>query len=326
MIRVLALFVLLSGIAAARENPITALAESPSSPVAAVSAHDRILLYDLDSRAKVAELPFPEGIPYVLRFSRDGSILVAGGGKPVQAGSVALYDMHTKQRIGSVGREHDIVLAADISPDGELVAMGGPTKVVKVYSVHDGKLLYEIRRHTDWITALEFSPDGSRLATADRSGGIYLWDATTGSIIVNLAEHKDSVTSLSWRADSKRLASVGEDGELIIWDTQNGFPASMDTKAHTAQTISTNYGGPLSGILGVTYRADGTLLTIGRDSILHWWGTDGKPAGASTPHSPLLTKIATGASNQQAIVGDYDGRIWLWNGSAFLEVGPASGR
>ena len=70
-----------------------------------------------------------------------------------------------------------IVLAADISADGKLVALGGPGKIVKVFSVADGKQLYEIKKHTDWITALEFSPDGTRLATGDRAGGIHLWEA-----------------------------------------------------------------------------------------------------------------------------------------------------
>ena len=57
-----------------------------------------------------------------------------------------------------VGQEMDIVLAADVSADGRLIALGGPTKVAKVYSVADGKLAYQITKHTDWITAVEFSP------------------------------------------------------------------------------------------------------------------------------------------------------------------------
>src|SRR5207237_7303929 len=121
-------------------------------------------------------LAFPEGVPYVLRFSRNGEVLLAAGGRAVQSGRVVLFDVRSGKRLVAIGEEKDIVLAADVSADGKLVALGGPGKVVRVYSVVDGKLAYEVKKHTDWITALEFSPDGARLATGDRSGGIYTWE------------------------------------------------------------------------------------------------------------------------------------------------------
>ena len=137
---------------------MTALAASPWAPLVAIAGHERIYLYDLAKRAPAGELAFPEGVPYVLRFSRDGATLLAAGGRGVQLGKVVLFDVRSGKRIATVGEEHDIVLAADVTADGKLVALGGPGKVVKVYSVADGKLKYEIKKHTDWITALEFSP------------------------------------------------------------------------------------------------------------------------------------------------------------------------
>jgi mono/diheme cytochrome c family protein len=160
-----------------RANPVTALAASPWAPLLAVSGHERIDLYDLAKRAPAGELAFPEGIPYCLRFSRDGAILLAAGGKGVQSGKVVLFDVRTGKRLATLGNEMDIVLAADLSADGKLVALGGPGKIVKVFSVSDGKELYDAKKHTDWITAVEFSPDGKLLATGDRSGGILLWDS-----------------------------------------------------------------------------------------------------------------------------------------------------
>jgi FOG: WD40 repeat len=144
----------------ARAQPVTALAASPWAPLLAVSGHERIYLFNLEKRTPAGELPFPEGVPYVLRFSRDGAMLLAGGGRGVQSGRVVLYDVQSGKRLAVVGDEADIVLAADISADGKLVALGGPKKVVKVYRVADGKLAYQITKHTDWITAIEFSRTG----------------------------------------------------------------------------------------------------------------------------------------------------------------------
>src|ERR1039458_4482100 len=157
--------------------------------------------------------------------------------------------------MAEVGKESDIVLAADVSADGKLVALGGPGKVVKVFSVADGKLIYQIAKHTDWITAIEFSPDGALLATADRSGGIFLWDSAGGGVAGALAEHKDSVTALSWRGDSRLLASGSEDGQIIIWNVGDGFPVATIAKAHPAKPAP-------GGVLSLQFAHDGRLVSV----------------------------------------------------------------
>src|SRR5262249_40152271 len=104
----------------ARPHPVTALAASPWAPLVAVAGHEKIYLYDLAKRPLAGELPFPEGIPYVLRFSRTGDLLLAAGGKPVQSGKAVLFDVRNGARVATVGDERDLVLAADVTPDGKL--------------------------------------------------------------------------------------------------------------------------------------------------------------------------------------------------------------
>jgi hypothetical protein len=294
----------------ARAHPVTALAASPWAPLAAVAGHDRVYLYDLAKRAPAGEIEFPEGVPYALRFSRDGATLIAAGGRGVQSGKVVLFDVRSGKRLSTLGDERDIVLAADLSPDGKLVALGGPGKIVKVYSVADGKLVYQLTKHTDWITAIEFSPDGARLTTADRSGGIRLWETATGANAGELAEHKDSVTALSWRGDSRLLVSASEDGEIVIWNAGDGFPLATVAKAHGAG----------KGVLSVQFTNDGRLVSVGRDATIRLWTADGKPKGATPPSEALLTKVTASADGKLAIAGDYHGRLLLWDGRKVTSV------
>jgi hypothetical protein len=306
-----------------RPHPVTALAASPWAPLAAISGHGKIYLYDLAKRAPVGEIAFPEGIPYVLRFSRDGRLLLAAGGKPVQSGKAVLFDVRTGARVASAGDERDIVLAADVTADGRLIALGGPGKVVRVYSAADGKLAYAIAKHTDWITALEFSPDGARLATGDRSGGIFLWEAANGGTIGALAEHKDAITSLSWRGDSQLLASASEDGNLIVWNVVDGFPMSTISKPHTPKAAPGQYGVIPGGVLSAQFTSDGRIVSVGRDSIIRTWGADGKPRGAASPaNDALLTKAAAGAGG--IVAGDYNGKVILWDGAKITVLRGAS--
>jgi WD40 repeat protein len=299
----------------ARAHPVTALAASPWAPLIAIAGHERIYLYDLKKRASAGELAFPEGVPYVLRFSRNGEVLLAAGGRAVQSGRVVLFDVRSGKRVAAIGEEKDIVLAADVSADGKLVALGGPGRVVRVYSLADGKMAYEIKKHTDWITSLEFSPDGSRLATGDRSGGIHLWESAAGGLAGTLADHKDSITSLSWRGDGQLLASGSEDGQLIVWNVMDGFPMATVAKAHQPKAAAGQYGAIPGGVLSVQFCSDGRIVSAGRDSTIRMWSADGKARGASPANDALLTKVACSPDGKVAIGGDYAGKVIAWDGA-----------
>jgi WD40 repeat protein len=233
-----------------------------------------------------------------------------------------LFDVSTGKRLGVFGDEKDVVLAADLSADGKLVALGGPSRIVKVFSVPDGKELYQIKKHTDWITAIEFSPDDSHLATGDRSGGIFLWEAASGGSAGNLSDHKDSITSLSWRGDSQLLASGSEDGQIIVWNVGDGFPVATIAKAHTPKAGPQAYGTPPGGVLSVQFTSDGRLVSVGRDSAVRIWGADGKPKGASPAADALLTKVAASPDGKLAIAGDYQGRLMVCSGATTLACSP----
>src|SRR5229473_2240098 len=206
----------------ARANALTALAASPWAPLVAVGGQKQILLYQTETLDLLGVLPFPEGVPQVLKFSRNGSLLLAGGGRGAKSGRVVVWSVTTGERIFEVGEEFDCVLAADIAADQTQIALGGPSKVVRIYSTKDGKLLHEIKKHTDWIYALEFSPDGVLLASADRNGGLFVWEGYTGREYFTLRAHTAAITDVSWRTDANVLASGSEDTTIRLWEMENG--------------------------------------------------------------------------------------------------------
>lgn len=64
-----------------RPGAVTAIASSPWAPVVAIAGQKQIVLYQSQSGELLGILPFPEGVPYVLKFSRSGALLLAGGGR-----------------------------------------------------------------------------------------------------------------------------------------------------------------------------------------------------------------------------------------------------
>jgi WD40 repeat protein len=283
----------------AKSNAITALATSPWAPLVAVSGHKQVLLYDTNKNRLAAVLPFPEGTIHVLKFTRDGAMLLAGGGRGGQSGKVIVWDVKTGKRLFEVGKEYDSVLAADISADRSLVALGGPSKILKVYSTSDGELVYESKKHTEWVTAIEFSPDGVLLASGDRNGGLVVWEAPTGREFYDLRGHTTAITDISWRLDSNLVASSSEDTTVKLWEMQNGGMVK-------------NWGAHGGGTTSVRFAKDGRLVTTGRDRVAKVWDQNGGMQKQLETFGDLANRAAFTHDDTRVIAGDWAGEIRVW--------------
>ena len=200
----------------------SALAASPWAPLVAVAGQKQVSIYNTETGKLEGIIPFPEGIPQVLRFSVDGGYLMVAGGAHASKGVASVYNVRTGERLLLVGDELDTVFGADVNNDLSKVAMGGPQKVVRIFDTASGDSLFDLKKHTDWVYCVDFSPDGVLLASGDRSGGLHVWEADTGRIYLDLVGHKGAVRGLSWRADSNVLVSASEDGTVKVWEMNNG--------------------------------------------------------------------------------------------------------
>jgi len=271
-------------------NALVALAASPWAPLVAVGGQKQIVLYNTDTLQPLGILPFPEGFPTIIRFSRNGRLLLTGGGMGGKSGQVVLWDVLTGDRVGVVGNEFDSVLSADLSPDQAHVALGGPTKLLKIYSTKDGKLEFSIKKHTDWITAVAFSPDGKFLASADRNGGIVVWEGASGKEYITLPGHKVGVTALAFMPGV--LASASEDGSIILWDVKEGKEIRK-WEAHKG------------GAEWVDFTPDGRLVSCGRDRYAKVWDQTGKNLLTSTVFGDIALRAVL--SNERMVAGDWTG-------------------
>ena len=291
----------------ARSPMARSLATSPWAPLVAVTSQRQVLLYNTNTLELVGVFPFPEGQPNIVRFSRDGRLLLAGGGRPAASGKVVVWDITTGEQVFEVGKELDAVLAADISNDHKLIAIGGPQRRVKVYSTETGELKYEIAKHTDWVLATEFSPDGVLLATADRNGGLCVWEAATGHEYLTLTGHTAAVNSVSWRADSNVLASASEDATVWLWEMENGTAV----KNWNAKTP----------IASMDFTRDGNLVTGGRDGIPRWWNQDGQPIKEAPSIGDMVVSVAFCDETKRVIAASWSGVLQVFKAEDAAAVG-----
>src|SRR5688572_21623607 len=291
-----------------RNNPLVGLAASPWSPIVAVAAQKQVLVYNTETLEFLGILPFTNGQPVDLKFSRNAKLLLAGGGQGAKSGKVVVWDIASGEQVMTVGEEQDTVIAADISPDQSRVAMGGPSRLVKIYSTSGGEVLHKIKKHTDWVTAMAFSPNGEFLASGDRNGGISIWDPENGQELFTLPGHRSAVTSLAWRDDSKILASGSEDGNIRWWENAEGKQAKT-WAAHSG------------GVLSVAYTHDGKLISCGRDNQITSWNADGNKAKSFQFQGELPLRTAYSHDGERVIATDFAGRIAVWNAKEAKRLG-----
>ena len=276
------------------------IVSSPWAPLIALAVPKQVLLYNSNTLRIEGILPFPEGTPSSLAFSRNGSLLVAGGGRGGKSGLVVGWLVKTGKRVFEIGSEFDTVLAADITADHQLVALGGPGKRIKIYSTSDGKEVANIKKHTDWVTSLAFSPDGILLATGDRNGGLYIWESGTANPFYTLKAHSKSITAISWRADSNVVASASEDGSTRLWEMTEG----KQVKNWTSHS---------GGVTDMAFTADGRIVTCGRDQQAKVWDGEGSQKAATKEFSDIPVSACLSHDGNHFISADWVGNVKVFS-------------
>jgi WD40 repeat protein len=292
-----------------RSAAISALAASPWAPLIAVGGQEQISLYHSESGQLLGIVPFPEGEPQSLTFTRDGKQLLVGGGRHSHSGCAVLIDVVTGERITKVGDELDTSLAADIAPDKSKIALAGPQRMVRVFDSMSGDLLFQMKKHTDWVFALRFSPDGVLLASGDRSNGLIVWEADTGRLYAELAGHKGEVRSLDFRADSNVLATGSMDGTIKLWDMME----NREVKSWEA------HGG---GVTAVAFARDGLIASAGRDGRVKLWNGNGELQREFTGLTDAALEVALTGDAAWIAGGDWSGHVAVWRADNPQQIIP----
>ncbi|CAD74510.1 MAG TPA: hypothetical protein DDX19_19185 [Rhodopirellula baltica] len=279
-----------------RAAATTAIGASPWAPLVALAGQKQISLYHTETAELLGVLPFEEGIPQSLRFSRDGQYLIAGGGEHSVKGIAAVYSIKTGERVAQVGDELDTVFDADVNDNMSRIALGGPQRMLRIFDATDGTQLFDIKKHTDWIYSVSYSPDGVLIASGDRSGGLFVWEADTGRLYLDLAGHKGAIRSITWRDDSNVLASASEDGTVKLWDVNSG---------KAIRSINAGSG----GVTAVQFDHKGQLVTAGKDRKVRLWDANGKQLTETPAASEAVLEVAITHDSSQMIYGDWTGSV-----------------
>jgi WD40 repeat protein/serine/threonine protein kinase len=258
--------------------------------------------------------PLGPGI-FDAQFSRDGRRLLALD----YGGTATVWDTDTGKIIGPPIRDTNDwreAQTARLSPDGQLLALGGFGHRVPVWRIATGSLVWEFP-HNGKAAFAQFSPNGQWVVTTSEDKTARLWDLSTGQPMTEPLRHDGAVVWADVSADSRRVVTVSKDKTARIWEAPSG--KLLHTLPHASEPHFWN---------SVQFSSDGRLVAIAAGSTAQIWNSrTGQPTTAPLKHDGRVNSVQFSPDGKRLLTASHDFTARIWDvASGHLLSEPLSHR
>ena len=200
------------------------------------------------------------------------------------------------------------------SSDGRFVVR---TTTARRLILTDRNSNHETDLSVQQVTAVAFVPDAELFVAADSDGRMTLCDAASGKWLRTVLNHSEGLRSIAVSPRGDAVAAGGRDGSVLLCDLATGEPI-RDLPSYP------------SAVNCVRFSPDGNQLAV----AVGEWSSEGRGSVEllDTSNGQTIAKLecdsAPGAvsfaSNEELIIGLWNGHAQLWNLNRRQVVGSAN--
>jgi len=290
---------------------VTALAFAPDGKSLAVSGNREVLVHALDGSTPPKRLAGLSDRILSLAFSKDGSLLVAGGGTPARFGEIQLWDLKTGALRHSITLTGDTVFGVSISPDGSRIAAGCTDNTVRIVDAAGGKELNKMGAHENWVLGTVFGADGKRIVSVGRDRAAKLTDAASGGFLENVNLLRGELAAIA-RHPSKEIVVIGGE-ERVPYVYMMDRPKVMKIADDT--TLIRKLDRQNGAISALAWSPDGRRIAVAgaAPEINIYDAETGARVSACKGHTAGIYTVAFSPDSAMLAAGGFDGTVRLYD-------------
>ena len=247
-----------------------------------------------------------------LRFSKDGTWLIASSGITGKSGQAIVWDVESRKEVQSFLGHTDAIYAAAISHDKSVVATASYDRRIILWDVESGKQLRKLLGHNGAVYDIDFSPDSKSLISASADQTLKLWNVETGERIETFGQPLKEQLTCRFSPDGKTIVGAGRDNRIRIWSHDPQPNSNVDA---FQQSIFAHEG----PIVELDFSKDGSrLVSTSEDATTKVWDTNSfqpiqtinnpaKHSSATAPDGEVASALAISPDGTKVYLGDMCG-------------------
>jgi WD40 repeat protein len=285
-------------------NPIGAVAFSPDGRWIAAARYGSVEILSASDRALVQTLAGLSGSVNDVGFSTDGTLLFAAAGEAGLFGELTLWNTADWTRRKTLRGHRDALLAAELSPDGKLVATASYDQTIRLWDASTGKELRLLKGHNGPVFDVAFDPSGRLLASASGDRTVKLWDVASGERLDTFSQPTKDQYAVAFSPDGQQVIAGGVDSRIRVWRIS---PTAKEGTNDLVESLFA-HDGP---IVRLAYSRDGRWIASSSEdrTIKIWDAARFTQVEKLADQSDWTTALAISPDNKTLAAGRMDGSL-----------------
>lgn len=293
---------------------ITSLRFSPDGKTLAVAGNREILIHAIDGSRPPQRLAGKAERILSLAYSKDGGLLVAGGGTPARFGELQIWNPAEGKLLHSATLTNDTLFGASLAPDSSRIAVGAADNTVHVFDASSGKELYKIGNHEDWVLGTVFGVNSKRFVSISRDRAAKINDAASGAFLENANLLKSELNAVARHPGKDIIVIGGEDRYPYVYLLDRGRNMKIADDTLQVRRID-RQDGPIAAL---DWSPDGKWIAVGggASKVNLYDAETGQLAVSLSGHTAGIYALSFAPDSKRIATGGFDGKVRVYEAAS----------